>query len=102
MVTTIKNQFGHEDTGAALSKSENLMHNKRQQQLASFYKTVSDSIEPFNTVILVGPTNAKSELLTILNADLRFEESTIEIQAPDEITDNQKKAFMKSYILSKE
>ena len=50
LVATIKNQFGHENTEVALSKSEHLMHNKRQQQLASFFKTVSDSIEPFNKV----------------------------------------------------
>ncbi|MGV9003814.1 hypothetical protein [Flavobacterium sp.] len=96
-IMTITNFFGHEEKEEALSRSENLMHNKRQQQLGAFYKDIENEVILYSDVILFGPTDAKTELLNVLRADLRFEKIKLEAMGSDNMTENQKKAFVRDY-----
>lgn len=88
--STIKN----EDVDDSLSKGENLMNNKKQQHQAAFYKKLEAAILHYEEVILFGPTDAKTELYNILQADHRFEKIKIEVQSADKMTENQKLAFV--------
>lgn len=96
-ITLISNPFNQEDEEAALKKGEKLMHNKRQQKQAAYYKKLADVIIKYNEVLLFGPTEAKTELLNVLREDLRFEYIKIAVQAADKMTDNQKKAYVSEY-----
>jgi len=81
----------------ALSKSENLMHNKEQQQLSSYYKKLVEVIKDYGEVVLFGPTNAKVELLAVLSKVEGFGKMKIEVKNTDAMTENQKIAFVKDY-----
>ncbi|PQJ76281.1 hypothetical protein [Polaribacter glomeratus] len=81
----------------ALNRSELVMHNKRQQMHEAYYKKIADSILKYNSVLLFGPTNAKTELHNYLNADLHFKDIKIEVKSADKMTDNQQDAFVKKY-----
>jgi len=56
---TVKSAFTVDTKGEAFSKSESLMHNKRQQGHEAFYKEIAQGILKYNRVLLFGPTNAK-------------------------------------------
>lgn len=73
------------------------MHNKRQQQHAAYYKKLGETIISYEEVILIGPTDAKTELLNILQSDLRFKKIKIEVQPADKMSENQKQAFVKNH-----
>jgi stalled ribosome rescue protein Dom34 len=94
---TVKSAFTVDTKGEAFSKSESLMHNKRQQGHETFYKEIAQGILKYNRVLLFGPTNAKTELHNYLNADLHFENIKIATAAADKMSDNEKVAFVKTY-----
>ena len=97
ITNSITSDFTFNTKEEALSKSENLMHNKRQQMHEAYYKKISDEILKFNHVLLFGPTNAKVELQNYLNKDLRFKDIKIDIEPADKMTDNEKNAFVKNH-----
>jgi len=81
----------------ALSKSENLMHNKEQGMHDQYYKKIGDEILKYDHVLLFGPTRAKDELNNYLNTDSHFEDITVDIEPADKMTDNQKDAFVSNH-----
>jgi stalled ribosome rescue protein Dom34 len=94
---SIVSDFTFDTQEEALSRSENLMHNKRQQMHEAYYKKIAAVILKFEHVLLFGPTNAKTELYNYVNADLRFKHIKIETKAADKMTDNKKVAFVRNY-----
>ena len=94
---SIVSKFTSETKEEALSKSEILMHNKRQQMHEKFYKKIGSEILKYNHVLLFGPTNAKVELHNYLNKDLHFKDIKIDIEPVDKMTDNEKDAFVKNH-----
>ncbi|MFA7273857.1 MAG: hypothetical protein WC044_08305 [Crocinitomicaceae bacterium] len=81
----------------ALSRSENLMHNKEQQMQEAYYKKIGDEILKYHHVLLFGPTNAKTELHNYLKKDLHFKDIKIEIESTDDMTDHEKTAFVDNH-----
>ena len=98
---SINSEFTFNTKEEALSRSESLMHNKRQQMHEAYYKEISDEILKFNHVLLFGPTNAKVELQNYLNKDLHFKDIKIDIEPADKMTDNEKNAFVKNHFENK-
>jgi hypothetical protein len=95
--TTINSEFTFDTKEEALSKSENLMHNKRQQMQKAYYKEISGQILKYNHVLLFGPTNAKVELNNFLNKDSHFKDIKIDVEPADKMTENEKEAFVKNH-----
>ncbi|MFT5337946.1 MAG: hypothetical protein ACJAY8_000452 [Sphingobacteriales bacterium] len=91
---SINSEFTFDTKEEALSKSESLMHNKRQQMHDNYYKEIGVEILKYNHVLLFGPTNAKLELHNFLNKDLHFKDIQIDIEAADKMTENEKGAFV--------
>ena len=87
----------HDEKEKTLQKGESMMHNKEQQQESEYYKELGESIKNYDEVILFGPTNAKTELLNILEDDLSFSKIKIEIKQADNMTENQEQAFVRDY-----
>lgn len=98
---SINSEFTFDTKEEALSRSENLMHNKRQQMHKAYYKEIANEMVKYNHVLLFGPTNAKVELNNYLNKDVNFKDITIDIQSADKMTDNEKNAFVKNYFENK-
>jgi len=95
----IESKFNDEIKEASVRKGESLMHNKEQHELSAFYKQICNAIIGFNNVLLFGPTDAKVELLNILNADSLFDKIKINIQTTDVMTENQMHAFVREYFV---
>jgi stalled ribosome rescue protein Dom34 len=94
---TIASEFTFDVKEEALDKSESLMHNKEQQMHEAYYKEIAEQILKYDTVLLFGPTNAKTELHNYLNKDSHFKNVRIDIEAADNMTDNEKDAFVKNH-----
>lgn len=97
---TITSKFSFSTKEEALTRSENLMHNKRQQMHEAYYKEIANKILKYDHVLLFGPTNAKTELHNYLNKDLHFKEIKIDIESADKMTDNQQDAFVNNHFNS--
>ncbi|HZK98008.1 MAG TPA: hypothetical protein VFC67_27650 [Prolixibacteraceae bacterium] len=93
---TILAQVGEQDE-ALNSRDETLIQNKEQNELTDFFSRLSDVIINYDEVLLFGPTNAKTELVNIFNADHRFDEVKIEVKTADKMTENQQQAFVKEH-----
>lgn len=93
----IKSKFSFSAKEEALSRSENLMHNKEQQMHELYYKKIAAEILNYDHVLLFGPTNAKVELHNYLDKDLHFKDIKIDIESTDNISDNEKHAFVKNH-----
>jgi len=93
----IMSKFTHDNKMQSLNKSENLMHNKEQQQHSEYYKRVGEFIQDFAEVILFGPTNAKSELHNLLKSDHRFSKIKIEVEQTDNMTESQQQTFVRAH-----
>ena len=78
----------------ALSRSEDVMHNKEQQMHQAYYKEIAAKILKYEHLLLFGPTNAKTELHHYLNKDAHFKDIKIDVEPADKMTDNEKKAFV--------
>jgi len=98
---TINSEFTFDTKEEALSRSENLMHNKRQQLHEAYYKEIADVILKYDHVLLFGPTNAKTELHNYLKKDLHFKDVKIDIESADKMTDNEKDAFVRNHFENK-
>jgi ssDNA-specific exonuclease RecJ len=89
--------FPNAEKESALSKNENVMHNKEKQHQSVYYKKISDILRDFDEVVLFGPTDAKSELLNLLKEDHRFDDVNIKIKNSDKMTAIQMHAFVIDY-----
>jgi hypothetical protein len=87
----------HEEKEFTLQKGESFMQRKDQQQEAAYYKAIAASIRDYDEVLLFGPTDAKTELLNILKADLSFSNIKILTEQTDKLTENQEQAFVRDY-----
>ena len=90
-------EFTFEAKEEALTRSEKLMHNKRQQQQEQFYNKIGKAVLAYDHVLLFGPTNAKVELYNHLEKDLHFTGKEIDIESADYMSDNHRVAFVKAY-----
>lgn len=76
---------------------ESIIQNKEQNQLASFFKSISEVIGVYDEILLFGPTDAKTELFNVLKNDRHFENIKIELKPSDKMTDNQMHAFVNEH-----
>lgn len=93
----LESDFTFETKTEALTRSENLMHNKRQQLQEQFYNKIGQAVLAYNHILLFGPTNAKAELYNHLEKDLHFKDKKIVIESTDNMSDNQRVAYVKEY-----
>ncbi|MDP3916606.1 MAG: hypothetical protein Q8R96_23010 [Bacteroidota bacterium] len=94
--TEVEVQVGEQDEPLN-ARDETMIQNKDQNELADFYKRISEVIKGYDEVLLFGPTHAKDELNNILKDDRHFDEVKIEIKPADNMTENQQQAFVKEH-----
>jgi hypothetical protein len=94
---TIDANFTHQEKEHDLAKGEYRMHTHEQHQQAEYYKKLGEVIKNYESVLLFGPTEAKSELVNILRKNHLFEKVKIEVKTVDKMTENQEHAFVKEY-----
>ena len=94
---TVESKFTHNEKQRSLSKSENLMHHKEQQQQHEFYKKIGNTIREYTHVLLFGATTAKTELLNVLKADHNFAKIHFTVKEADKMTSDEQQAFVKDF-----
>jgi hypothetical protein len=94
---SINSEFTFQQKQQALSRNENIMHNKEQNLQAKYYESIANVLKGHNEVLLFGPTNAKVELSNILKADHHFDNIKIDILDADKMTENQQHAFVRKH-----
>lgn len=94
---SIVSKFSFSMKQKALSRSEDIMHNKEQQGHEAYYKSIGKEILKYNHVLLFGPTNAKVELYNYLNKDLHFKDIKFDIEPADNISPNEQYAFVNKH-----
>lgn len=70
---------------------------KSKEPNEGFYKEIAEEIVKYDHVLLFGPTNAKLELNNYLSKDLHFKDIQIDVESADNMTDNEKDAFVKKH-----
>lgn len=93
-IKTIKSDFNHFEKEKILQKGESKLHNKEQDMQQDFYSKLRDELLSYNSVLLFGATNAKTELLNILQADAKFLNVEFTLKNTDKLTENQQIAFV--------
>ncbi len=96
-VNSIVSDFSNFEKEKSLSKSENSMHNKEQQDLNIYFKKIGEVLKNYDDVLLFGPTEAKIEFYNLLKSDSHFDKIKIEIENCDKLTDNQQIAFVNNH-----
>jgi stalled ribosome rescue protein Dom34 len=91
---SIASEFTTEVKEEALSRNENLMHNKEQNLHEAYYNKIASEILNYDHVLLFGPTNAKTELYNYIKTDAKFMDVKIDKESADYMTDNEKRAFV--------
>jgi stalled ribosome rescue protein Dom34 len=94
---SIDSKFTFSVKEEALNRSEDLMHNKKQQMHKLYYKKIGDEILKYDHVLLFGPTNAKTELHNFLNENSHFKDIKIDVEPADKLSENEKIAFVKKH-----
>lgn len=93
----ITSAFTHAEKEFALSKSENLMHNKEQGEQMGYYKEITDRLKEHDHILLFGPTTAKNELYNLLKGDHAFQDAEIDVQQTDKLHENLQDIFVKDH-----
>jgi stalled ribosome rescue protein Dom34 len=95
--STIESQANHQPRIENITADESRVQNREQNQLADYFKQLSEIIREYDEVVLFGPTEAKDELLNHLRENHLFDKIKIELEHEDKMTENQQQAFVKDY-----
>ncbi len=93
-IKTIKSEFNRSEKKEILQKGESQIHNKEQNLQLEFYSKLREELLNYESVLLFGATNAKTELLNILQADAKFLNVEFILKNTDKLTDNEQIAFV--------
>ena len=96
----ITSSFNHKMKEETLEKSEKEMHHKENNDQLAFYKEIGKAILNHSTVLLFGPTEAKTELFNLLQKDHHFDKINIDVKPADKMSKNEQKAFVQKYYLN--
>lgn len=96
-INVIESSFTHEAKVDSLGRSEHVMHNKEQHQQSEYFKKLGEAIRNYESVVLFGPTDAKSELHNILKKDHHFAHIKIETKPADKMSYDEQHIFVQQY-----
>lgn len=94
---TIKSEFNHFEKEKILQKGESHLHHKEQDFQQKFYEQLKEELLTYDSILLFGATNAKTELLHILQANTKFLNAIITLKNTDKLTLNQQVEFVNNF-----
>ncbi|MGA9211837.1 hypothetical protein [Kaistella sp.] len=98
MVTkVVTSKFTEAEKVESPEMSEKTMHNTEQHDNAQYYKELGEIIRNYDSVLLFGPTDAKTELLNILDKNHLFSKIKFEVLPTDKMSMNQEHDFVREY-----
>lgn len=97
LIKTIKSEFNLSEKKNIIQKGESHLHHKEQDLQQKFYQAIKDELKQFDSILLFGTTNAKTELLHILQADTAFVSKEITLKNTEKLTDKEKNKFVNDF-----
>jgi hypothetical protein len=97
IVHRVVSELTNHETEFNFYKGEKLIHKKEQHLQLSYYNKLGNIIKKYQEVVLFGPTEAKNELLNLIQADHLFEGIKIEVRNSDKMTVSQMQTFVSEY-----
>jgi stalled ribosome rescue protein Dom34 len=96
-VKTIDSNATSLDHQEGLQHSESLLHNKENQTLKAYYKSLIDVIKNYDEIVLFGPTNAKTELYNLIREEHKYDKLKIETKPANKMSYEEQHAFIQEY-----
>ena len=96
-VITIDSNIVGLDNQDGLQHSESLLHNKENQTLKAYYKSLIDVIKNYDVIVLFGPSTAKTELYNMIREDHRYDKLKIETKPANKMSYDEQRIFIKDY-----
>jgi hypothetical protein len=97
VTNTVVSELSDHSKEFNFNKGEKLIHKKEQHLQLSYYNKLGNIIKKYQEVVLFGPTEAKNELLNLIQADHLFEGIKIEVRNSDKMTVSQMQTFVSEY-----
>ena len=94
IVKTIKSGFNKHQKEKILQSGESLLYHKEQNLQKEFYAKLRAELLNYESVLLFGATNAKTELLNILQIDAKFLNVEFTLKNTDKLTDKEQVNFV--------
>lgn len=83
--------------GFRSSNNEHHKHQREENALSKYYDLVGKRLSGFEEILLFGPGSARSELHNIIKADKHFNGKKIDVEACDQLTENQLRAKVRNH-----
>lgn len=96
-IQIIKSEFNAVEKNEILQKGEDHLHYKEQKFQRKFFLNIKKVLHHFDNILLFGTTNAKTELIHVLQEDKTFSTKNIFLKDTDRLTENQKVAFINNF-----
>jgi len=96
-VVTVESDLEGLDNQEGLQHSENVLHNKENNSIAAFYKSLIEKIRDYDEIVLFGPTTAKTELYNLIREDHKYDQIKIETKAADKMSYDDQHKFIHNY-----
>lgn len=100
LTTEIESEFTWEEKQHSFFRNEGFMHKKEREYVSNYFEKIEKYITGADEVVLFGPGDAKTELFNRLTADPQFKHVVLQIKTTDNLTENQRKAFVKKHFYS--
>jgi Lhr-like helicase len=94
IVKIIKSGFNKDQKEKILQSGESLLYHKEQNLQKEFYAKLRAELLNYESVLLFGATNAKTELLNILQIDAKFLNVEFTLKNTDKLTDKEQVNFV--------
>jgi stalled ribosome rescue protein Dom34 len=95
----ILSEFTNEVKHESMQRGEKGTHEKEDSFKKEYFNAIINVIKDFEHVLLFGPTNAKRELHNIVSDLPRYSDIKIDVFTTDDMTDNQKQAYVRKHFL---
>lgn len=83
--------------GERASNNEDRLANKEQNRHTEFYKVLEKALLPYDEIVLFGSGTARNEFKNRLRTEKAFEGKQIHIEASEQLSEAQLKAFVRDY-----
>jgi len=90
----VMNEFTHQSKINTMRKSEQTMHQKEQHEQHEFYHAIKNKINTYTDILIIGPTNAKAELVNYLKEDHHFDAINIITKPADNMSIQEQQQYI--------
>ncbi|MDI1318428.1 hypothetical protein [Flavobacterium sp.] len=96
-VVIVESDMDDLDNQEGLQHSENVFHNKENQSITAYYKSLIEKIKDYDEIVLFGPTTAKTELYNLIREQHKYDHLKIETKSAEKMSYDEQHVFIQEY-----